>query len=222
MAAPRSGAFVSVHPRTVCPVAACRSTAGQLDIFDACMMSVSSSRSHFHVNTWMVCRIRSVSGHCFEIERLTPGQRSAAEKDGVVNRLYSGFQKSCSAEAVPVLINPVSLWGWGVAACCTQYIRCFPSLSVSLPARCTVTVSGAAGHNRGRGSSRGGSSQGHKAGPLTVLLTSFHHVLLQGGFLVCLFNAARPNPVRGFWCTGAPSKGDEAQPCVCIAGSCKW
>ena len=84
-------------------------TAGQLDIFDACTMSVSSSRSHFHVNTWMVCRIRSVSGHCFEIVRLTIGQHSAAEKDGVVNRLYPGFQKSCSAEAVPVLINPVSL-----------------------------------------------------------------------------------------------------------------
>ena len=25
---------------------------------------------------------------------------------------------------------------------------------------------------------------------------------------------------KGFWCTGAPSKGDEAQPCVCTAGSC--
>ena len=179
-------------------------TAGQLDIFDACIMSVSSSRSHFHV------RIRSVSGHCFEIERLTPGQHSVGEKDGVVNRLYSGFQKSCSAEAFLVLINPVSLWCWeveldgiistwwcsllvcglmgtgtrcrrvrvlallevckrpwsprgsrryalhgsmglmaGQAACCTQYIRCFPFLSVFLPARCTVTVSGAAGHNQG-------------------------------------------------------------------------
>ena len=57
----------------------------------------------------MVCRIRSVSGHCFEIERLTTGQHSVAEKDGEVNCVYSGFQKSCSAEAVLVLINPVSL-----------------------------------------------------------------------------------------------------------------
>ena len=91
-------------------------TAGQLDVSVACMMSVSSSRSHFHVHTWMVCRIRLVSGHCFEIERLTTGQHSVAEKDGVVNRLYTGFQKSCSAEAVPVFINPVSVaageWNW--------------------------------------------------------------------------------------------------------------
>ena len=91
-------------------------TAGQLDVFDACMMSVSSSRSHFHVNTWMVCRIRSVSGHCFEIERLTTGQHSAAEKDGVVSRLYSGFQKSCSAEAVLCSSIPSPFgageWNW--------------------------------------------------------------------------------------------------------------
>ena len=54
--------------------------------------------------------------------------------------------------------RPWSLWGsreyvphgsmWlmaGPAACCTQYTRCVPFL---FPCTCTVTVSGAAGHNR--------------------------------------------------------------------------
>ena len=82
--------------------------AGQLDIFDACMMSISSSRCHLHVNTWMACCTRSVSGQCFEIETFTIGQHSVAEKDSVVSCLHAGFQKARPAEAVLGLINHVS------------------------------------------------------------------------------------------------------------------
>ena len=82
----------------------------------------------------------------------------------------------------------------GQAACCTQYIRCFPFLSVFLPARCTVTVSGAAGHNRGGVVERGGFSQGHKAGPLTVLLTSLHNVPLAGWLFSVSFQCRSAKP----------------------------
>ena len=68
-------------------------------------------------------------------------------------------------------------WGLmaGTAACYTQYIRCCPlfpvqSQSAELPAATEGESSGV------------GSSQGHKAGPLAVLLTSRHKALLQGGF----------------------------------------
>ena len=63
------------------------------------------------------------------------------------------------------------------------------SLSFSIPARCTVTASGAAGHNRGSVAEPPllTRTQGR-----TVLLTSLRHVLSQGGFLVCLLMRLAP------------------------------
>ena len=61
----------------------------------------------------------------------------------------------------------------GSAACCTKYIRCFPFFFVQLQS--TELLATTEGE-----SSRGGSPQGHKAGPLAVLLASRHRALLQG------------------------------------------
>ena len=91
-------------------------------------------------------------------------------------------------------------------------------------AACTVTVSGAAGHKRGGVAETPliARTQGRTV-DCTFNVPPLRAV---AGWFFCascvFFDAARPNPVRGCWCGRAPSKGDEAQPCVCIAGSCKW
>ena len=74
-------------------------------------------------------------------------------------------------------------WGLmaGASACCSQHIRYCPFLS---PCTRTVTVSGAAGHNRGGVVERRlfARTQGRTAHCTFKFSTSFHQALLQGGF----------------------------------------
>ena len=105
----------------------------------------------------------------------------------------SGMAVQCGLESLDLLDTLIYVsapdpargrggWPWHMAvfgALALQYIRHCPLFP------CTVTVSGAAGHNRGDWRRRR-SSQGHKAGPLIVLFDSHHQTLSQGGFLVCI------------------------------------